>query len=93
MYSPLLFDYLVSCSPGGSSVLFSHYAASLPELSEENRIFIKSTTGHIPLLLRPLLKMEEFDEVEFLESEINLLKTRITTFFRTMLTQEAVRVL
>ena len=66
---------------------FSHYAASLPELSKENRIFIKNTTGHIPLLLRPLLKMEDFGEVDFLEfEERNLLKTHVTTFFQTMLT-------
>ena len=62
---------------------FKHHAASLPELSEEDRAFVKGITGCIPLLLRPLLKMEVFDKTEFLKCKVVAqVEKNVNVFYR-----------
>ena len=69
---------------------FKRNASLLPKLSNENRVFIKDITGHVPLLIQPLLKMESFDETTFLQSkQLTLMQRNITSFYNNLLDKKS----
>lgn len=65
---------------------FQHYKDQLPkpELESEEQEIVDTLSGHVPLLLRPLLKFQgkKFNQLGFLHSEeLNQVGMHITQFF------------
>ncbi|PVF99606.1 hypothetical protein CPB86DRAFT_282444 [Serendipita vermifera] len=52
---------------------FNHYAKSLPKFSPDEKNLIKSLTGHVPLLLRPLFQFQKvkIDQIQFEEENFD----------------------
>jgi len=54
-------------------------------LSTADRGLIQDITGNIPLLIRPLLTIQNFDETTFLQSEqLHLVQNNIISFYNNL---------
>jgi hypothetical protein len=82
---PYLFNFLVSCSQNEADAWFKNHQAELPIGVIENRPYIETMTGCIPLLLKSLIGMKDFDRTAFLKNkEMKDVVTKLTRFYRTV---------
>jgi len=61
---------------------FRHYSPRLPKLSSENGRLVDYLTGRLPLLLRSLFDVRNFDEQHFLTShDLHQIRLDVVGFF------------
>jgi hypothetical protein len=79
---PLPLQFLVSCSQDEADAWFKYNQTKLPTNVIENRPYIETMTGCIPLLLKSLIGgVEDFDRTAFLENKVMAQVVMNITFF------------
>lgn len=89
---PSLFNFLSHGPQDETDAWFKHHEGSptLSQLTPLDREFIEDITGRIPLLLQPLLQMDKFDQMSFLNCKaMTNVTTNITAFYNELFRKSA----